>query len=140
MVEIMKIRSALHVLLKAGSIVFGVAASLAPWVVLTHDYHFPPNACGLAALPIFALALFSPIALLVVAVAFDGSAKALRKPPRIRRKDRPPNMLRILAAAYADDGNFDEAIRWQTEALGLASRKWKAQYQSELDFYKAHKP
>jgi Flp pilus assembly protein TadD len=45
-----------------------------------------------------------------------------------------------LAAAYAEAGDFDVAVKWQTKARDMVSEKEKADYQSRLDLYKAHKP
>jgi len=45
-----------------------------------------------------------------------------------------------LAAAYAEAGQFDKAVKWQTKAVVLAIADVKADYQSRLDLYKAGKP
>ena len=37
----------------------------------------------------------------------------------------PPDWLEILAAAQAEAGSFDEAIRWQTQAIEAANDKKK---------------
>ncbi len=50
------------------------------------------------------------------------------------------NHLDTLAAAYAESGDFDAAVKWQTKARDMASEKQKADFQSRLDLYKAHKP
>jgi tetratricopeptide (TPR) repeat protein len=48
--------------------------------------------------------------------------------------------LNTLAAAYAEAGDFDSAVKWQTKARDMAAQSKKADYQSRLDLYKAHKP
>jgi tetratricopeptide (TPR) repeat protein len=50
------------------------------------------------------------------------------------------NSLDTLAAAYAETGDFDSAVNWQTKARDMASEREKADYQSRLDLYIAHKP
>lgn len=47
--------------------------------------------------------------------------------------------IELLADAYAENGNFDEAIKWQTEALSMAPASEKANRQSQLDLFKAGK-
>jgi tetratricopeptide (TPR) repeat protein len=48
--------------------------------------------------------------------------------------------LDTLAAAYAEAGDFASAVEWETKARDMASDKDKADFQSRLDLYKAHKP
>ena len=48
--------------------------------------------------------------------------------------------LDTLAAAYAESGDFDKAVEWETMARDLAMEKNKADYQSRLELYQAHKP
>ena len=50
------------------------------------------------------------------------------------------NNLDTLAAAYAEAGDFDAAVKWQTKAVELASERLKAELRSHVDLYKAHKP
>jgi len=45
-----------------------------------------------------------------------------------------------LAAAYAETGDFDSAVKWAVKAIDLAPEKLRGDYQSRLDLYKAHKP
>jgi tetratricopeptide (TPR) repeat protein len=45
-----------------------------------------------------------------------------------------------LAAAYAEAGKFDEAVRWQTKALELAVPAAKKKMSDRLALYKAGKP
>jgi tetratricopeptide (TPR) repeat protein len=49
-------------------------------------------------------------------------------------------MIDTLAAAYAQAGDFDAAIKWQTEAVAIVPAAAKSDYQSRLDLYKAHQP
>ncbi|MCH8840041.1 MAG: tetratricopeptide repeat protein [Planctomycetes bacterium] len=49
-------------------------------------------------------------------------------------------MLDTLAAAYAEAGDFEKAVEWQTKAVSMASESEKSSYQSRLDLYRAGKP
>ena len=46
----------------------------------------------------------------------------------------------VLAAAYAEAGEFGEAVHWQTKSRDMAPAYQKAAFQSRLDLYKAGKP
>jgi serine/threonine protein kinase/Flp pilus assembly protein TadD len=52
--------------------------------------------------------------------------------------------ISTLAAAYAETGDFDSAVKWQKEAIDLLTEKqssWQlAEYQSRLTLYQAGKP
>ena len=48
--------------------------------------------------------------------------------------------LDTLAAAYAEAGDFEKAVEWQTKAVSMASESEKSSYQSRLDLYRAGKP
>jgi serine/threonine-protein kinase len=48
--------------------------------------------------------------------------------------------LPILAAAHAETGNFDEAMRWQTRFLEAAPEAAKAEAQSRLELYRSGQP
>jgi tetratricopeptide (TPR) repeat protein len=48
--------------------------------------------------------------------------------------------LDTLAAAYAECGRFDEAVRWEGKALELVSEAGKADYRSRLELYQAGRP
>ena len=48
--------------------------------------------------------------------------------------------LEALAAAYAEAGNFDEAVNWANKALELAPGMKKGMCQSEIELYKSKKP
>ena len=45
-----------------------------------------------------------------------------------------------LAAAYAESGDFTNAIKWQQKATELASAEEKADYHSRLALYKSGEP
>jgi len=49
-------------------------------------------------------------------------------------------VLDTLAAAYAEAGEFDAAVKQQTEAIDHASASNKADYQSRLDSYRRKEP
>lgn len=51
-----------------------------------------------------------------------------------------PFCLGTLGAALAETGAFDEAIRWQTEALDLYPESEKAAGRERLDLYRAGRP
>ena len=51
-----------------------------------------------------------------------------------------PDWLDTLAAAYAEAGEFEEAIKTQNLALELAPEAQKADLQSRLALYREHKP
>jgi hypothetical protein len=120
-----------YVVLRFCSILFAMAAFVAPVMIVQSG---PRNQeCGLPVFPVLAFAGFSMIGLFLVAFAFEGSAKRSRNPRR------PPDMLRSVAALCARDGKFDEAVRWQTEAVRFASWKWIAEYEAELEEYKNQK-
>jgi tetratricopeptide (TPR) repeat protein len=50
------------------------------------------------------------------------------------------NDLDTLAAAYAEDGKFDEAIKWQQKAIELAEASEISKFSSRLELYKQGKP
>ncbi|MCE9545212.1 MAG: tetratricopeptide repeat protein [Planctomycetia bacterium] len=54
--------------------------------------------------------------------------------------EKDGNVLEGLAAAYAEAGNFDEAIKWQSKALDLAPEMHKATFRTHLDLFKQHRP
>ena len=49
-------------------------------------------------------------------------------------------LVGTLAAAYAENGEFDEAVCWQQKAIELAPAKYKAVYRSFFELYKVRKP
>ncbi|VTT99114.1 tpr repeat-containing protein : TPR repeat-containing protein OS=Pedosphaera parvula (strain Ellin514) GN=Cflav_PD3636 PE=4 SV=1: TPR_11: TPR_16: TPR_11: TPR_11 [Gemmataceae bacterium] len=53
-----------------------------------------------------------------------------------------PGFLDTLAAAHAECGDFDDAVKWQEKAMGLlgGDPDREADYRSRLDRYLAHKP
>jgi tetratricopeptide (TPR) repeat protein len=48
--------------------------------------------------------------------------------------------LDSLAAAYAETGDFANAVKWQEKAVELAPAMLTGELQSRLELYKAHKP
>jgi tetratricopeptide (TPR) repeat protein len=48
--------------------------------------------------------------------------------------------LDTLAAAYAEAGNFDEAIKWQTSALNLGGNIDRGDYEARLAMYQKREP
>ncbi len=50
------------------------------------------------------------------------------------------HILSTLAAAYAETGNFDEAMKWSEKAVKLGNDQLKGQLSKELQSYQAHKP
>jgi tetratricopeptide (TPR) repeat protein len=51
--------------------------------------------------------------------------------------------IAILAAAFAEAGNFEDAIKWQTNALDLTPEgfdEFRSEFQQQLELYRAGKP
>jgi tetratricopeptide (TPR) repeat protein len=44
--------------------------------------------------------------------------------------------LTVLAAAYAETGNFEEAIKWQRRAVELADESYRENLRTSLKLYK----
>ncbi len=51
-----------------------------------------------------------------------------------------PGYLDTLAAAYAELGNFEDAVRWQEKAIKLVVADQRPEYETRLELYKAGKP
>ena len=49
-------------------------------------------------------------------------------------------MLDTLAAAYAETGDFESAVKWQTKAMELADESNRKEIREHLDLLKAGKP
>jgi serine/threonine-protein kinase len=49
-------------------------------------------------------------------------------------------VLDTLAAAYAENGNFDEAVKWQMSATELAAKANKKDYEARLAMYQKRQP
>ena len=54
---------------------------------------------------------------------------------------RNAGILTILAAAYAETGDFDKAINWQKKALSLVSDlDFRMEFAAELRLYESRQP
>ncbi|MDA1232410.1 MAG: tetratricopeptide repeat protein [Planctomycetota bacterium] len=53
---------------------------------------------------------------------------------------KDPNYIDTLAAAHAETGNFDDAIKRQKQAIELAPESEKDSYRPALELYKRHNP
>ncbi len=52
-----------------------------------------------------------------------------------------PGLLDTLAACYAESGDFDNAVKWQTRAIEIeADAQEKDRYNTRLKLYTARKP
>jgi tetratricopeptide (TPR) repeat protein len=51
-----------------------------------------------------------------------------------------PHVLSTLAAAYAETGDFDMAIKWSTKAIEIGDKENDEALKKELENYKAKKP
>ena len=51
-----------------------------------------------------------------------------------------PGFLDTLAAAYAEAGRFDDAIKWQQKVIDMVPPDEKPEYESRLKLYQAGKP
>src|SRR5262249_6387826 len=51
-----------------------------------------------------------------------------------------PSVLDSLAAAYAETGDFQQAITWQERAVALAPDQAKAMFLPRLELYRQRKP
>ncbi len=52
-----------------------------------------------------------------------------------------PGTLDTLAAAYAEAGDFDAAVRWQARAIELlGDESARDRFRSRLELYRARKP
>lgn len=51
-----------------------------------------------------------------------------------------PAFIDTLAAAYAEAGQYDKAVKYQQQAINLVPADAKPDYASRLQLYKAHKP
>ena len=57
-----------------------------------------------------------------------------------RRSTALPGYLDTLAAAFAEAGRFEDAVRWQEKAVALVESDHKADYESRLVLYQAGQP
>ncbi len=57
-----------------------------------------------------------------------------------KTKYKEAYILSTLAAAYAETGDFQSALKWSEKAVKLSNDKQRAQLQHELESYQKHKP
>lgn len=77
----------------------------------------------------------------VVADVRDGQrAVTLAKEAVRLTEHKNPSLLDSLSVAYAETGNFQEAIRWQTKAIELAPEPMKEALRQRLQLYISGKP
>ena len=50
------------------------------------------------------------------------------------------NYLDTMAVACAENGDFDEAVKWQAKAVELTWEPMKPQFREKLELYKSKKP
>ncbi|MBI1916491.1 MAG: tetratricopeptide repeat protein [Planctomycetes bacterium] len=74
--------------------------------------------------------------------AFRDGAKAVRHATRACDQSgwEEARILDTLAAAYAEAGTFEEAIRWQEKAVERAEDGRTADYNARLELYQARQP
>ncbi len=74
--------------------------------------------------------------------AFRDGQKALQFALRASELSawRNPGILDTLAAAYAECGKFQEAVRWAERAVQLATPVRKGDYYTRMECYRANKP
>ena len=53
---------------------------------------------------------------------------------------RDARTLGILAAAYAEAGDFNSAVKWQEKAIALNEKQYESEFAARLALYKAEKP
>jgi tetratricopeptide (TPR) repeat protein len=51
-----------------------------------------------------------------------------------------PEWLSVFAAAHAEAGNFEEAVRWQKECLETSPEETRNQLRQQLELYEAGQP
>ena len=51
-----------------------------------------------------------------------------------------PHILSTLAAAYAETGDFDNAVKWSSKAVEIGDKEHDEALKKELESYKAKKP
>ena len=49
-------------------------------------------------------------------------------------------VLDVLAAAYAEAGDFEQAVKWQTKVVDMLPPTQRADYEARLDLYRERKP
>jgi tetratricopeptide (TPR) repeat protein len=69
-----------------------------------------------------------------------GEALRFAEEGRERLGEGHPEVLAVLAAAHAERGEFDEAVRWQRLAVARAPLARAADYQAGLALYEKRQP
>ena len=73
---------------------------------------------------------------------FRDGKKAVKNALRaceLNEGEKPANLC-ILAAAYAEAGDFNAAVEWQSKAVDLADSEQRAWWQPRLSLYQANQP
>jgi tetratricopeptide (TPR) repeat protein len=51
-----------------------------------------------------------------------------------------PTFIDTLAAAYAEEGNFKEAVKWESKIIGIMPKEDRAEAQTALHLYQQGQP
>jgi tetratricopeptide (TPR) repeat protein len=51
-----------------------------------------------------------------------------------------PEEFATLAAAFAESGDFEQAVEWQSKAIDLATAEQRSEFETRLDLYKNKRP
>ena len=82
----------------------------------------------------------------VLATSPDDSLRDGKKALELGRKAceltnyEKPHILSTLAAAYAEMGDFENALKWSRKACEMSDESIKKQLQEELESYQQQKP
>jgi tetratricopeptide (TPR) repeat protein len=71
---------------------------------------------------------------------YRNGSKALESAQRACELNKGPEEFATLAAAYAESGDFERAVEWQTKAIALAPAELKSEQEKRLDMYKNKRP
>ena len=73
-------------------------------------------------------------------VSCRNGKKALEAAEKAYQWTKGPNEMSALAAAYAELGQFDKAVEWQTKASDSAPAEFKDFYRARVKLYQEQKP